>query len=770
MAQAGYTPIQLYYSTTASAAPSSGNLANGELAINITDGKLYYKDNGGTVRVLAGTGGTGVVAGSNTQLQFNNNGVFGASSSLTWNGTTLTTQNLALTGNMTSNLLFTDNTYDIGASGATRPRNLFLADTMNAANKANIYSPTYTGFNVNIGTGAAGNPAMGFANATDNPFLHMERWDGSTTFNAARISALNSNGGALGVAFGTGTSRGTQTFTTMQWFTPTGIGIGRTPQFPLDVKVDQNASTNISLTNADTGNAALTQYALTTNTTTAVTFLRASTHAVGAAYGLYTAAAIPFQVWTSGAVRMTVSSDGFTGLRRTPTTDTLELGPVASGYTTIAAYANGNYAAGVASTVDDGTTLWFSGARKDSVGGSSGTDRFNITRNTANAMAIYSDLYVRAPYGFAQANGPLGSGAGNARNHFVQATSGNTTPLTTGWITAAFGDTTAARVVIGQGASRAIIGSHNPNLTDWSDIYYSATDHYWTYQSGSTPIMKLFGSGQLGVGTTTNTTNGYQYGMLGVAFAGTNGGTDPYGSLQATLNLRSGGASKVSIFAMSGTYSDGNPGLSWVEAGATREYRGYASHVYTADSYGQAFWNVTQFNPSNSTYYQRFYINYDGNISLSDASRTATGYGITFPATQYASSNANCLDDYEEGTWTPVFTGGTTNPTVTYNSRSGNYVKIGKMVMCRLQMSGTITGAGSGNLNVSLPFVAANFSFNYQHCPIGYLSPSSVTVAQIGCAFNEARAAMYSTLTATDNMASTLGLYEFSINFCYIAE
>ena len=56
MAQSGYTPIQLYYSTTAAAAPTSGNLANGELAINITDGKLFYKDNSGNVQVIAGGG------------------------------------------------------------------------------------------------------------------------------------------------------------------------------------------------------------------------------------------------------------------------------------------------------------------------------------------------------------------------------------------------------------------------------------------------------------------------------------------------------------------------------------------------------------------------------------------------------------------------------------------------------------------------------------------------------------------------------------------
>ena len=58
MAQTGYTPIQLYYSTTASAQPSAGNLANGELALNIADKKLYAKDNLGSVFLLASADGT----------------------------------------------------------------------------------------------------------------------------------------------------------------------------------------------------------------------------------------------------------------------------------------------------------------------------------------------------------------------------------------------------------------------------------------------------------------------------------------------------------------------------------------------------------------------------------------------------------------------------------------------------------------------------------------------------------------------------------------
>ena len=57
MAQTGYSKIQIYSSSTATNTPSAGNLTNdtsgSELAINITDGKLFYKDNGGVVQVIA---------------------------------------------------------------------------------------------------------------------------------------------------------------------------------------------------------------------------------------------------------------------------------------------------------------------------------------------------------------------------------------------------------------------------------------------------------------------------------------------------------------------------------------------------------------------------------------------------------------------------------------------------------------------------------------------------------------------------------------------
>lgn len=88
MAATGFTPILLYASGTASQVPLAANLTSGstgaELALNYTDGILYYKDNAGVVQVIATkaiasitlplsilNGGTGAttVSGAQTNLQ-----------------------------------------------------------------------------------------------------------------------------------------------------------------------------------------------------------------------------------------------------------------------------------------------------------------------------------------------------------------------------------------------------------------------------------------------------------------------------------------------------------------------------------------------------------------------------------------------------------------------------------------------------------------------------------------------------------------------------
>lgn len=97
-------------------------------------------------------------------------------------------------------------------------------------------------------------------------------------------------------------------------------------------------------------------------------------------------------------------------------------------------------------------------------------------------------------------------------------------------------------------------------------------------------------------------------------------------------------------------------------------------------------------------------------IGVGNATPSGSGAGITFPATQSASSDANTLDDYEEGTWTPAVTGSTTDPTVTYSSLSGNYIKVGSLVKATFVVYINTISGGSGYARISLPFVSSGYS------------------------------------------------------------
>jgi hypothetical protein len=86
--------------------------------------------------------------------------------------------------------------------------------------------------------------------------------------------------------------------------------------------------------------------------------------------------------------------------------------------------------------------------------------------------------------------------------------------------------------------------------------------------------------------------------------------------------------------------------------------------------------------------------------------------GIAFPATQVASADANTLDDYEEGTWTPTLTFATPGDlAVTYSVRTGIYTKIGRMVFVNFNVvtSAFTHTTASGICRISgFPFTSVN--------------------------------------------------------------
>jgi hypothetical protein len=131
-------------------------------------------------------------------------------------------------------------------------------------------------------------------------------------------------------------------------------------------------------------------------------------------------------------------------------------------------------------------------------------------------------------------------------------------------------------------------------------------------------------------------------------------------------------------------------------------------------------------------------------IGVGGTTPSTSGAGISFPATQSASSNANTLDDYEEGIWTPIVAGASTAGSVAYNNRYGYYTKIGRLVYLSFDLDVSSFSGGAGGLSlVSLPFpgtnltqcypifqpftVAAAYASTYT-IPTGFINPNTSTL------------------------------------------
>ena len=121
----------------------------------------------------------------------------------------------------------------------------------------------------------------------------------------------------------------------------------------------------------------------------------------------------------------------------------------------------------------------------------------------------------------------------------------------------------------------------------------------------------------------------------------------------------------------------------------------------------------------------------DGDITL------ASGHGISFAATSDGTTmSSELLDDYEEGTFSPAFSGSSGAPSgVSYDIRTGSYTRIGRSVTCHIYLDLSSWSSGpSGNAIISaLPFTSRNNNDSYGSAIIGYADNFSSTDApQVG--------------------------------------
>jgi hypothetical protein len=259
----------------------------------------------------------------------------------------------------------------------------------------------------------------------------------------------------------------------------------------------------------------------------------------------------------------------------------------------------------------------------------------------------------------------------------------------------------------------------SPSITNDGDtntgIFFPAADTI-AFAEGGAEAARFDSAGSLLVGTTNANQNvrigeklgvvstGSTYGGVGISsYAGTSAPVAPIIDIN-----RSRGTTDQSFTAVaSGDY------LGYIV------FRGSDGTGFTDAAYIQGMVDGTVaanqvparlvFSTANSagTVTERARFNSTGAFVLAGGTTTANGIGITFPATQSASTDANTLDDYEEGSWTPTLGG-----TSTYTIQAGTYVKVGKVVTAWFDIS--ISAIGTGNITgviSGLPFLSRSSSY-----------------------------------------------------------
>jgi len=275
------------------------------------------------------------------------------------------------------------------------------------------------------------------------------------------------------------------------------------------------------------------------------------------------------------------------------------------------------------------------------------------------------------------------------------------------------------------GVRNTILGSQSgQNLTTGSDnILIGYRTVYNATSTGSNNVA--VGSQSLYSNTTgsSNTAVGHQAG-----YTNTTGGANTFFGWQAGYTSNTTNGSNVFVGYRAG--KDITTGESNVVLGGFQGNQD-SLNILTASNYvviadGDGNRQITM---------------KEGQTLALDSAVPNAGTGITFPATQSASSNANTLDDYEEGTWTPTVLGSSTPGTGTYTHQIGNYVKVGQMV-CASALITITAHTGTGNLLFGgLPFNTSNSNglnrFGVAIGGLNNLALSATNVAMIKAANND---------------------------------
>ena len=214
-------------------------------------------------------------------------------------------------------------------------------------------------------------------------------------------------------------------------------------------------------------------------------------------------------------------------------------------------------------------------------------------------------------------------------------------------------------VQAGTAALPAITTSGDTN----TGIFFPAADTI-AFAEGGAEAMRITSAGDVGIGTSSPATNGATFATL--SLNGSNGGA---------LHFMTAGSTIMQF------YNDANALFFNASSGKATIFQIASLEKMRLDTSGNLLVGVTSANANG------------GVLQLKS--------GITFPATQVAATDANTLDDYEEGTWTPTDGSGAG---LSFTVTGAQYVKVGQMVTATAVFSYPVTASTAQCTINGLPF------------------------------------------------------------------
>lgn len=236
-------------------------------------------------------------------------------------------------------------------------------------------------------------------------------------------------------------------------------------------------------------------------------------------------------------------------------------------------------------------------------------------------------------------------------------------------------------------------------------IRYQHTSNFMEFTTNTVERMRITSAGDVGIGNTPS-------GTYKLEVTGKVGSSNGFASEVAVALHRNTTAQTLEING--GTAGNGGT---------------IALHGSTSGSAGDIVFS----NDGGSTERMRLTAAGDLDIANGDILMTTAGTGIDFSAATpdgTGTTGSEILDDYEEGTWSPLYSDGTFNASA-YTIRVGSYVKIGKQVTVKLRVRPSNIGSVAGNLRFKgLPFTSDSASNSDGAACVGYAVGMALTAGE----------------------------------------